>query len=88
MMEGIAFNVAQERVMVATLSDVVNGFGRRMVLPLMGFPGTQLNGSTLKQNTFNWGTQFSTVFALQRRFRPDGMFFFMDLSVEASALGH
>ena len=53
----------------------------------MGFPGTQLNGSTLKQNTFNWGTQFSTISALHRRFRPDGMFFFMDLSVEASALG-
>jgi len=67
--------------------DVVRGAGRRPVIPLMGFPGTQLNGSTLKQNTFNWGTQFSTIFALQQRFRPDGMFFFMDLSVEASALG-
>ena len=73
--------------MTATLAEIVTGFDRRMVLPLMGFPGTQLNGSTLKQNTFNWGTQFSTVFALQRRFHPDGMFFFMDLSVEASALG-
>jgi len=69
------------------LIDIVRGYGRRMVIPLMGFPGTQLNGSTLKQNTFNWGTQFSTIFALQRRFHPDGMFFFMDLSVEASALG-
>lgn len=69
------------------LIDTVKGWGRQMVIPLMGFPGIQLNGSTLKQNTFNWGTQFSTVFALQRRFRPDGMFFFMDLSVEASALG-
>ncbi|NLG26411.1 MAG: hypothetical protein GX557_00745 [Chloroflexi bacterium] len=69
------------------LIDMVKAHGRRMVIPLMGFPGTQLNGSTLKQNTFNWGTQFSTVFALQHRFHPDGMFFFMDLSVEASALG-
>ncbi len=69
------------------LIDIVRGRGRPMVIPLMGFPGTQLNGSTLKQNTFNWGTQFSTIFALQQRFRPDGMFFFMDLSVEASALG-
>lgn len=69
------------------LIDTVKGWGRQMVIPLMGFPGIQLNGSNLKQNTFNWGTQFSTVFALQRRFRPDGIFFFMDLSVEASALG-
>jgi len=69
------------------LIDIVRDYGRRMVIPLMGFPGVQLNGTTLKQNTFNWGTHFSTIFALQRRFRPDGMFFFMDLSVEASALG-
>ncbi|MHB0859302.1 MAG: uroporphyrinogen decarboxylase family protein [Anaerolineae bacterium] len=73
--------------MATRLIDTVTSYGRRMVIPLMGFPGTQLNGSTLKQNTFNWGTQFSTVFALQRRFQPDGVFFFMDLSVEASALG-
>ena len=73
--------------MTQTLIDIVRSYERRLVIPLMGFPGTQLNGSTLKQNTFNWGTQFSTVFALQRRFRPDGIFFFMDLSVEASALG-
>jgi uroporphyrinogen decarboxylase len=72
---------------VKQLIDTVKGWGRQMVIPLMGFPGIQLNGSNLKQNTFNWGTQFSTVFALQRRFRPDGIFFFMDLSVEASALG-
>jgi len=69
------------------LIDRVRDHGRLMTIPLMGFPGTQLNGSTLKQNTFNWGTQFSTLFALHRRFRPDGMLFFMDLSVEASALG-
>jgi len=73
--------------MADKLIDIVKGRGRRMVIPLMGFPGVQLNGSTLKQNTFNWGTQFSTVFALERRFRPDAVFFFMDLSVEASALG-
>jgi uroporphyrinogen decarboxylase len=73
--------------MASKLIDIVRSRGRRMVIPLMGFPGVQLNGSTLKQNTFNWGTQFSTVFALERRFRPDAVFFFMDLSVEASALG-
>ncbi len=73
--------------MADTLMDIIRNHGKRLVIPLMGFPGTQLNGSSLKQNTFNWGTQFSTLFALQQRFRPDGMFFFMDLSVEASALG-
>ncbi len=57
------------------------------VVPLMGFPGTQLNHSTLKQNVFNWGVQFWTLFELVRRYQPDGAFTFMDLSVEANALG-
>jgi len=70
-----------------TLIETVRNYGRLMTIPLMGFPGTQLNRSSLKQNTFNWGTQFSTLFALHRHFRPDGLFFFIDLSVEASALG-
>ena len=57
------------------------------VIPLMGFPGTQLNNTTLKQNGFNWGVQFWSIFELVRRFQPDGVFTFMDLSVEANALG-
>lgn len=57
------------------------------VVPLMGFPGVQINHTTLKQNIFNWGVQFWTIFELLRRFQPDGMFTFMDLSVEANALG-
>lgn len=73
--------------MTDKLIDIARNNGRRMVAPLMGFPGVQLNGTSLKQNMFNWGTQFSTLFALERRFRPDAVFFFMDLSVEASALG-
>ncbi len=73
--------------MSTSLIERVHSHDHPMAVPLMGFPGIQLNGSTLKQNTFNWGTQFSTLFSLERRFRPDGMFFFMDLSVEASALG-
>ena len=69
------------------LIDIARNKDGRLVAPLMGFPGIQLNGTSLKQNMFNWGTQFSTLFALERRFRPDAVFFFMDLSVEASALG-
>jgi len=33
------------------LTDIVNDTPRRMVIPLMGFRGTQLNGSTLRLNT-------------------------------------
>ncbi|MBC7255815.1 MAG: uroporphyrinogen decarboxylase family protein [Chloroflexi bacterium] len=69
------------------LIEIVKGFGRRMVIPLMGFPGMQLNGSTLRRNIFNWGTHFQTLQALHHYFHPDGIFFLMDLSVEAAALG-
>jgi uroporphyrinogen decarboxylase len=57
------------------------------VVPLLGFPGVQINSTSLKQNVFNYGVQFWSVFELARRFQPDGMFTFMDLSVEANALG-
>jgi uroporphyrinogen decarboxylase len=60
---------------------------RLSIIPLMGFPGIQLNHTTLKQNVFNWEVQFRTLAALIKRFEPDGMFTLMDLSVEANALG-
>lgn len=61
--------------------------GRRPVVPLMGYPGLQLTGTTVKQNQFNHLVQFQSLSRLYDRFRPDAMFFMMDLSVEASALG-
>lgn len=61
--------------------------GRRPVVPLMGYPGLQLTGTTIKQNQFNHLVQFQSLSRLYDRFRPDAMFFMMDLSVEASALG-
>ncbi len=70
-----------------SLSTIVRNAPRLPVIPLMGFPGIEMTGTTLKQNGFNWGTQFMTLSALAERFEPDGMFTFMDLSVEAGALG-
>ncbi len=61
--------------------------GRRSIVPLMGYPGLQLTGTTIKQNQFNHLVQFQSLSRLYDRFRPDAMFFLMDLSVEASALG-
>lgn len=57
------------------------------VVPLMGFPGIKINHTTLKQNVFNAGVQFWTLMELVRRYQPDGVFTFMDLSIEANALG-
>lgn len=59
----------------------------RRVVPLMGFPGVQLTGYSVRQILFNSGAQVQTARALYERFRPDAMFQVMDLSVEASALG-
>lgn len=73
--------------MPTRLIDLVKAHSGRMVIPLMGFPGMLLNDSTLRRNVFNWGAHFSTLQALHHYFHPDGIFFLMDLSVEAAALG-
>jgi len=69
------------------LIDVVRAYPERLVVPLMGFPGTQLTHSTIRQNLFNDELQARTIQALVERFRPDAVFFMMDLSVEAEAIG-
>jgi uroporphyrinogen decarboxylase len=69
------------------LIDKVKRARRRLVVPLMGYPGIQLTHTSIKQNEFNWGVHFWTLSTLVRAFEPDGIFFFMDLSVEASSLG-
>lgn len=69
------------------LKDMVNNSDKRLVMPLMGYPGTQLTRTSIKQNEFNWGIHFWSLSTLQRVFDPDGIFFFMDLAVEANALG-
>ncbi len=61
--------------------------GRRAIVPLFGYSGLRFTGTTIKQNQFNHLVQFRSLSRLYDRFRPDAMFFLMDLSVEASALG-
>jgi len=67
--------------------ELLRTLNRPPVIPLMGYPGIQLTGSTIKQNEFNYGLQFWTIYELVERFEPDGIFFLMDLSLEANALG-
>jgi uroporphyrinogen decarboxylase len=59
----------------------------RLVLPLMGYPGAQLTRSTLKQNGFNSELHYRSVYKLVEMFAPDVIFYMMDLSVEAGAIG-
>ncbi|MCD6404676.1 MAG: uroporphyrinogen decarboxylase family protein [Planctomycetes bacterium] len=69
------------------LVDVVRDAPGRLVAPLMGYPGTQITRTSIKQNEFNWGVHFWTLNTLVREFEPDIIFCIMDLAVEASALG-
>lgn len=61
--------------------------GKRLVAPMMGFPGVELVGSNIKLAQQNFGEHFRAVKCLADRFGPDLIFPLMDLSVEANALG-
>lgn len=69
------------------MERMVMSAGRRLCIPLMGYPGSRLTNTTLKQNAFNWGIQGWSIYELVYQLEPDGIFFMMDLSVEAGALG-
>lgn len=69
------------------LIKTANAQQRRLVAPLMGFPGLTLTGSTIKLAQQNTREQVRALRALADTFNPDILFTFMDLSVEANALG-
>lgn len=60
---------------------------RRLVAPLIGFPGVNLTGCTVKLAQQNYGEHFKVLKAIAETFEPDAIFPLMDLSVEANALG-
>ena len=61
--------------------------GRTPVVPLLGHPGAPLTDTTLKANLTDPDTQVRSLKALEEAVRPDALFCFMDLTVEAEALG-
>ncbi len=60
---------------------------RRLVAPLVGFPGLNMTGCTIKLAQQNYGEHYRVVKAVAETFKPDVVFPLMDLSVEANALG-
>jgi len=60
---------------------------RRLVAPLVGFPGCTLVKTTIKVAQQNHGVHFECINALAELLKPDIAFILMDLSVEANALG-
>jgi len=69
------------------LIDWIRKSEERLCIPLAGYPGTQLTGSTVKQNEFNAELQARSLYKLVERTGCDGVFTMMDLSVEAGSLG-
>lgn len=67
--------------------DMLRREGKLPVIPLLGAPGIALSKTTLKENLTDPETQYRTISMILERFQPDGIFPFMDLSVEAEALG-
>jgi uroporphyrinogen decarboxylase len=73
-----------------TLADMTRAAyreGRRLVAPLVGFPGVEMIGSTIKIAQQNFGEHYKAIRRLVDAFQPDMVFPLMDLSVEANALG-
>jgi uroporphyrinogen decarboxylase len=60
---------------------------KRLIAPLMGFPGVELIGTNIKLAQQNYGLHYKAIKALADTFVPDIVFTLMDLSVEANALG-
>jgi len=60
---------------------------RRLVVPLLGFPGLQLTNSTIKLAQQNYGEHYKVLKEIADTFKPDAIFPLMDLSVEANAIG-
>lgn len=60
---------------------------RRLVAPLVGFPGVNLVDTSIKLAQQNYGEQYKVIEALVKRYHPDIIFPLMDLSVEANATG-
>jgi len=71
------------------IKSVMNAYdeGRRLIVPLVGFPGLNITGSTIKLAQQNYDEHFNVMKAIVETFEPDAVFPLMDLSVEANALG-
>lgn len=75
------YNVFRDKILSARSQ------GRRLVVPLVGFPGINMTNCTIKLAQQNYGEHFKVMKAIAETFKPDVIFPLMDLAVEANALG-
>ncbi len=57
-----------------------------LATPIMGYPGIQLTGATIREIILDPNRQFEAIWALIEEFEPPVVFPLMDLTVEASGL--
>ncbi len=60
---------------------------KRLAAPLVGFPGLQITGSSIKLAQQNYIEHVKVINEIVKRFQPDAVFPLMDLAVEANAIG-
>lgn len=72
---------------LACMAKEAYGDGRRIVAPLIGYPGLSITGVSVKLAQQNYGEHYRVINSLVNRFNPDLIFPIMDLSVEANAFG-
>ena len=70
-----------------TLFKTIQNLPAPFAVPLMGYPGIQLTGATMKDVILFPDKQFEALKALVDYFSPPAVFPLMDLTVEASGMG-
>ena len=69
------------------LTQFITELGRVPIIPLVGFPGTQLTGKSIKNVLTDSKAQIDALLAIYETVQPDALFTMMDLTVEAQYLG-
>ncbi len=75
------------RKKLSELTKAAYAENRRLIAPLVGFPGCNLTGFSIKVAQQNHSIHFACISELVKVLKPDIAFMLMDLSVEANALG-
>lgn len=69
------------------LAELARAKGHRLVAPIISYPAVSLTNTTAKENLTNGEVHFKTIREIEKRFSPDAVMAFMDLSVEVEAMG-
>ncbi len=72
---------------LSELSKQAYSKNKRLMAPLVGFPGCDILNCSIKIAQQNHAIHYKAIAALVSQLKPDAAFMMMDLSVEANAIG-